>query len=117
MTRRAGGLILLLVACAALGGCQTLMRRSPPALPAPPVGAKPGPPKPAAAPTPVAGSPQPAPKSCVPRTLAPPPRYPDTDPALLAAAGAADRYQLMAAGRLLRQQRLQDLEKVIAACR
>jgi hypothetical protein len=57
------------------------------------------------------------PRSCVPRNLAPPPRYPDTDQALRTAAGAADRYQLLAAGRLLRQRRLDDLERVIAACR
>jgi hypothetical protein len=53
----------------------------------------------------------------VPRNLPPAPRYPDTDQALRSAAGAADRYQLLAAGRLLRQRRLEDLERVIAACR
>ena len=31
--------------------------------------------------------------------------------------GAADRYQLMAAGRILRQQRLEDLERVVQNCR
>jgi hypothetical protein len=53
----------------------------------------------------------------VPKTLAPPPRYPDSDAALRAAAGAADRYQLMAAGRILRAQRLEDLERIVAGCR
>ncbi|MBJ7412747.1 MAG: hypothetical protein JHD15_20645 [Phenylobacterium sp.] len=53
----------------------------------------------------------------MPRNLPPPPRYPDTDGALRAAPGAADRYQLMAAGRILRMERLQDLERVIAGCR
>ena len=33
------------------------------------------------------------------------------------APGAADRYQLMAAGRILRQQRLEDLERVVQNCR
>ena len=51
------------------------------------------------------------------RNLPPAPRYPDTDAALRAAAGAADRYQLMAAGRLLRQKRLEDLERVVQNCR
>ena len=54
---------------------------------------------------------------CVPRTLRPAPRYPDSDAALRAAPGAADRYQLLAAGRLMRQKRLEELERVIAACR
>lgn len=59
----------------------------------------------------------PAPRTCVPRTLPPPPRYPDSDAALRDAAGAADRYQLMAAGRLLRQKRLDELERIVAGCR
>lgn len=58
-----------------------------------------------------------APRTCVPRTLAPPPRYPDSDAALRDAAGAADRYQLLAAGRLLRQKRLDELERIVAGCR
>jgi hypothetical protein len=53
----------------------------------------------------------------VPKTLPAAPGYPDTEAALRAAAGAADRYQLLAAGRILRQQRLEDLERVIAGCR
>ena len=39
---------------------------------------------------------------CVPAGLAPPPIYPDTDDALRAAPDAATRYQLVGAGRLLR---------------
>jgi hypothetical protein len=53
----------------------------------------------------------------VPRTLARPPKYPDTDQALREAGGAADRYQLMAAGRLLRIQRLAELERILEGCR
>ena len=57
------------------------------------------------------------PRACVPKTLPSPPRYPDTDAALRAAGGAADRYQLLAAGRILRQQRLDELERVVSGCR
>jgi hypothetical protein len=72
------------------------------------------------APVVLAPEPAPAPEpaaACVPRTLAPPPKYPDSDAALKAAPGAADRYQLMAAGRMLRQKRLEELERVVAGCR
>ena len=54
---------------------------------------------------------------CVPRSLPPPPRYPDTAQALRDAGGAADRYQLLAAGRILRARRLAVLERVIEGCR
>jgi hypothetical protein len=54
---------------------------------------------------------------CVPDDVGPPPAYPDSDSALLQAGGAADRYQLMAAGRILRQQRLQKLEDAVKRCR
>jgi hypothetical protein len=54
---------------------------------------------------------------CVPKALPGPPTYPDSAQALKAAPGAADRYQLLAAGRLLREQRLAEVEPVIAACR
>jgi hypothetical protein len=53
----------------------------------------------------------------VPKGLPAPPRYPDTDAALRRAPGAADRYQLLAAGRILRNQRLEQLEAVVAGCR
>jgi hypothetical protein len=55
--------------------------------------------------------------ACVPRNLSAAPRYPDSDAALRAAGGAADRYQLMAAGRLMRERRLAELERVVEACR
>lgn len=55
--------------------------------------------------------------SCIPATLDAPPLYPDSTPALRAAAGPADRYQLLAAGRELRIYRLNELEALVAACR
>jgi hypothetical protein len=109
--------VLAAGAALALAGCQSL---GPKKVVVPP------PPEPVAAPAPVPilVMPQrptppapPPPKSCVPRNLPPPPRYPDSDAALRSAAGAADRYQLMAAGRILRQQRLEDLERVVQNCR
>lgn len=54
---------------------------------------------------------------CVPKNLPPPPKYPDSAQALREAGGAADRYQLLAAGRILRSRRLAVLEKVVEACR
>jgi hypothetical protein len=59
----------------------------------------------------------PTPVPCVSHATPKPGEYPDTDAALKAAAGAADRYVLIAAGRLLRIQRLAELEPVVAACR
>jgi hypothetical protein len=99
-------------AALALAGCQTMktsrVELPPPApevtLPAPVVVEV----------TPPAGA---ARAECVPRGLRPPPRYPDSDAALRAAAGAADRYQLMAAGRLMRQRRLEELERIVARCK
>ena len=103
-----------------LGGC-ACFRRAPAPAPALVAAAAP---TPAAAPAPVK---TPAPvvvkvpvlvkEACVPKTLARAPKYPDTDAALRDAGGAADRYQLMAAGRLLRVQRLADLEKIVGGCR
>lgn len=55
--------------------------------------------------------------ACVPRSLPRAPRYPDTAEALRDAGGAADRYQLMAAGRILREKRLAELERAVDACR
>jgi hypothetical protein len=109
--------LIALVAAAALAGCAGL-RGQPAAAPAAtePAAAAPPPPPPAVA----ARAPAPARPvrtSCVPRSLAPPPRYPDTDAALRAAGGAADRYQILAAGRLLRMRRLAELERVVEACR
>jgi hypothetical protein len=119
MSRPLRRLLLLAVASSlALSGCNTLLHRKkpervepaplPPAILLPPsLPTLPAPPPP----------PPPVQKSCVPKGLDPPPRYPDSDAALRAAAGAADRYQLMAAGRLLRQKRLEALERIIAGCR
>ncbi len=53
---------------------------------------------------------------CVPANMAAPSAYPDTDPALRAAADAAERYQLLFAGRQLRNARLAEVEPVIAGC-
>jgi hypothetical protein len=102
------------LAALALAGCQSLRPKAerapapPPAqvIAANPILIAPDPPPPPAAPT-----------SCVPKTVGAPPRYPDTDAALKEAAGAADRYQLLAAGRLMRQKRLEELERAIAGCR
>lgn len=103
----AGGAALALSACQSLRAPKPKPAEPPPKPPPVLILPKPPPPPP----------PPPAPRSCVPRTLGGPPRYPDTDGALRAAPGAADRYQLMAAGRILRQQRLEELERVVAGCR
>lgn len=105
---------IVLAACAlGLGACASLKPAPREPAPAPQV----TPPAPASAPRAGGKVPVPVERSCVPRTLPRAPRYPDTDAALRDAGGAADRYQLMAAGRLLRQQRLADLEKVVEGCR
>ncbi len=110
-------ILLVGIAVFALAACQSLSARKPPpkpgVIPPAPVQTISRPPPPVPTPPP----PLPAPKACVPKTLGLPPHYPDTDAALRAAGGAADRYQLLAAGRILRQQRLEDLERVIAGCR
>jgi hypothetical protein len=108
----AAGAALALSACSTMGGKPRVLEVPPPARPAPVTPAKPPPPPP-----PPRVEPAPVAKSCVPKTLPPPPRYPDTDAALRNAAGAADRYQLLAAGRILREQRLDQLEAVVADCR
>lgn len=56
-------------------------------------------------------------KSCVPKNLAAPPVYVDSDEALKAAKGPAERYLLMAAGRLQRIARLGEVEPTIEICR
>lgn len=58
----------------------------------------------------------PVPQPCVPKTLGDRPAYPDTDQALLNAVDAAERYQLIFAGRILRDARLGEIEPVIASC-
>ncbi|MBL8552775.1 MAG: hypothetical protein JNL41_00750 [Phenylobacterium sp.] len=116
MSRRVRIALLAAGAALALSACGTT-RGKPrvldiPAAPAPP------PPAPAVtSPRPAPPPPAPVTRNCVPRTLPPAPRYPDTDAALRAAAGAADRYQLLAAGRILREKRLEQLEAVVASCR
>jgi len=54
---------------------------------------------------------------CVPAALDGAPNYPDTPEALKQAADAAERYALIAAGRMLRDARLGELEPIILICR
>ena len=102
-----------------LAGCNTL-KKEPVKLdvpdhapPAPVVVVKPAPPRPVVTPPP----PAPVKRACVPRNFPRAPRYPDTDAALRDAGGAADRYQLMAAGRVLKNLRLAELERIVEGCR
>ena len=104
------------LAAVALSACSTLRHKAPPP-PAPVVQPSPAPPEPPRIIPPPPAAPPPAKTSCVPRAFPHAPKYPDTDGALREAGGAADRYQLMAAGRLLRIQRLAELERVIEGCR
>jgi len=108
--------VALALAGAALSACASLKPKPPPTPPPAPVEAPPetAPPAPA---TIVKVIPPPPKVSCVPKALPHAPKYPDTDAALKDAGGAADRYQLMAAGRLLRMRRLAELEKAVDACR
>lgn len=108
----------MLAACAfALGACQSLpSKTAPPHLAVPPVTKTPTPVAPAQPQHDVVTITAPA-RSCVPKTFPRAPKYPDSDAALRDAGGAADRYQLMAAGRLLRDRRLADLEKTVDGCR
>jgi hypothetical protein len=105
----------VLAACGlVLGACASLRPKpAPVATLAPPAAAAP---KPAPPPV-VVKVPEPVKVACVPKTLPKAPKYPDTDAALRDAGGAADRYQLMAAGRILRERRLAELEKVVDGCR
>ena len=112
MSHRLAPAAALLLA-AALAGCAAL-----PAGPFPPVARAPAPPPPPPAPPPkVVRVYVPKPVKCVPEDLGPAPAYPDSDSALRDAGGAADRYQLLAAGRILREQRLAKLEEVVRRCR
>lgn len=95
----------------AAAGCGTFSKRAPTE-----AAAQAGPPEVVQPPV-VVRVKEPVKANCVPRSFPPPPKYPDTDRALRHAGGAADRYQLMAAGRLLRQKRLAELERIIARCR
>jgi hypothetical protein len=112
MSRRVASAAVL-IAAVALAGCAT---RAP--LAATPNMPNAAVPPPAATPAPrVVRVIVPKPVKCVPDDLGPPPVYPDGDAALRDAGGAADRYQLLAAGRILREQRLQRLEDVVKRCR
>lgn len=105
----------LLIAAAAMSACATLTPHAPPVRTAAPQPARaPAAPPPA---TKLVRVYVPKPVRCVPEDLGPPPAYPDSDQALRDAGGAADRYQLLAAGRLLREQRLQKLEEAVRRCR
>lgn len=99
----------------ALSACQSLKPKPSPHLD---VAGFPGP---SAAPPTAASPPRvvevPVKQACVPKTFPKAPRYPDSDQALREAGGAADRYQLMAAGRVLRERRLTELEKLVDGCR
>nr|MEA2799675.1 hypothetical protein [Phenylobacterium sp.] len=108
----------LALACSlALSACANLHPKAPP----PPIITPPPPaPVPVSPPAPrevIVKVPVPVKEACVPKTFPRAPRYPDSDAALRDAGGAADRYQLMAAGRLLRDRRLAELEKQVDACR
>ena len=104
---------LLLAGCASLTKKPPMINPPPPASPAPVAVPKP-PPQVRPPPPPPA---PPAKRACVPKTFPRAPAYPDTDAALRDAGGAADRYQLMAAGRVLRALRLAELERVVDGCR
>jgi hypothetical protein len=114
MSRRAG-FAAAAIAGAALAGCASPGRwpsaQTGPRTAAPPAAG------PAAPATRIVRVYVPKPVRCVPEDIGPPPAYPDSDAALRDAGGAADRYQLLAAGRLLREQRLQRLEEVVKRCR
>ena len=108
--------VALALAATALAACASLKPKPPAPTPAPEPAASPSDAAPAPA-TIVKIIPPPPKTSCVPKALPHGPKYPDSDAALKDAGGAADRYQLMAAGRLLRIRRLAELEKAIDACR
>src|SRR5258707_13038417 len=100
----------------ALSACANLHPTAPlPIIIPPPPSAPPAPAPPAK--EVIVRVPVPVKEACVPKTFPHAPKYPDTDAALRDAGGAADRYQLRAAGRLLRERRLTDLEKVVEGCR
>lgn len=57
------------------------------------------------------------PVTCVPNSLRAEPQYPDTAAAIKAAPGPGDLLQLLAAGRILREQWLSEVRPVLALCR
>ncbi|HEX3699349.1 MAG TPA: hypothetical protein VHV27_01620 [Phenylobacterium sp.] len=109
--RRGFALAGPIAAATLLGACAALPRIPPPAA------AKVAGPPPAAPAPRVVRLHAPKPVRCVPQDLGPPPAYPDSEAALRDADGAADRYQLLAAGRILRAERLAKLEEVVRRCR
>ena len=116
MRRAATGLSVLTICGLLLGACGHVPPRLNPPGPAPAA----APPVPAPPPRTIfirPPAPPPVKASCVPRSFPHAPHYPDTDGALRDAGGAADRYQLLAAGRILRALRLAELEKIIEGCR
>jgi hypothetical protein len=52
----------------------------------------------------------------VPKELGPPPVYVDSDSVLKKAKDAAERFQLLFAGRMQREARLNEIEPVISSC-
>jgi hypothetical protein len=113
----ARGILTAAAAAMLLAGCATAKKPVPviEPTPAPPpavVVVKPAPPTQISPPPPPVKQ-----RACVPKGFPRAPRYPDTDAALRDAGGAADRYQLMAAGRVLRSLRLAELEKIVEGCR
>lgn len=53
---------------------------------------------------------------CVPDATTPPPEYIDSDSVLRGAVDAAERYQLVLAGRAQRNARLNEIEPIVASC-
>jgi hypothetical protein len=118
--KRFSGLAVAAALATGVSGCAAIRDRAGAA--GTPVAATPRPPPPTPAPAPANDSKVvrvivPKAVKCVPDEVGPPPPYPDSDAALRQAGGAADRYQLMAAGRILRQERLQKLEDAVKRCR
>jgi hypothetical protein len=56
-------------------------------------------------------------RSCIPADMPPEPDYPDTDDALRAAGAMPERYQLVMAGRELRDAYLGIVRKLLPGCR
>jgi hypothetical protein len=113
--RSTGFGLALFGACGlALAGCASLAPKHAPkvAVTPPPTVASAPPPAPV-----IVKVPTPVKEYCVPKGFPRGPKYPDTDAARRDAGGAADRYQLLAAGRILRERRLAELEKVVEGCR
>jgi hypothetical protein len=114
--RSAGWSSAALGACVlALCACASLRPKPPPAAAPPPTPATAAPATPP--PPQIVKAPTPVKQDCVPKGFPRAPKYPDTDAALREAGGAADRYQMLAAGRSLRERRLAELEKVVEGCR